>query len=238
MNKTRGIVVRTIKYGETSIITDIFTEDKGLATFIAGSVRTARSRMPMALFHPLSSVELICYWKADVTAMHRLKECRADMVRTGIPFDLARGAVALFMAEVLRKCLQTGETNEALFEYVSETIHYLDSTSDPISHIHLHFLANLTTHLGFLPQTDLPGRYFDLREGAVVEQAPLHGQYMSAEEMERLEHLLEMPLEQAHTLQIPRAERKILLQKFLTYYQLHQPGFDQINTPDVLDAVF
>lgn len=52
MLHTRGIVFRTVKYGETSVITDVFTEEKGLLTFIAGSVRAARSRMPFGLFHP------------------------------------------------------------------------------------------------------------------------------------------------------------------------------------------
>lgn len=34
--KTRGIVFRSVKYGESSVIADIFTEEKGLHTFIAG----------------------------------------------------------------------------------------------------------------------------------------------------------------------------------------------------------
>ena len=237
MKKTRGIVIRTLKYGETSIIADIFTADRGLATFIVGSVRTARSRMPMALFHPMSAVELVCYWKSDITAMHRMKECRADIVRTGIPFDLHRGAVALFMAEILRKCLQTGEPNDILFDFLTETLAYLDTTPHPISHIHLHFLVHLAAHLGFQPQTDEPGHYFDLREGSTTDIMPIHGQYMAAEETTRMAALLDLSIEEAYTLHIPRANRKILLQKLLAYYQLHLPGFDQIHTPDILDAV-
>jgi DNA repair protein RecO (recombination protein O) len=224
--KSRGIVIRTIKYGETSIITDIFTEDKGLATFIGGSVRTARSRMPMGLFQPMSPVEFICYWKADVTAMHRLKECRPDVVRTGIPFDLGRGSVALFMAEVLRKCLQTGEVNADLFEYLTDTLNYLDVTQNPISHIYLHFLVQLSGHLGFHPQMDEGGVYFDLREG------------ISKEETKKLIALSTCDLSEVHHLQFSRADRKVMLQKLLLYYQLHIPGFDNIHTPDVLENVF
>ncbi len=237
MQTTRGIVIRTIKYGETSIITDIFTEDRGLATFIVGSVRTARSRMPLGLFQPMSAVELVCYWKNDVTAMHRMKECRADVVRTGIPFDLHRGAVALFMAEILRKCLQTGEPNQSLFEFLTDTLHYLDTTDQPIAHVHLHFLVQMSAHLGFQPQADEQARYFDLREGNTTDIKPIHGQFLTAEDTVRVLTLLEMPVEAAHTLDIPRAERKILLKRLLLYFQLHLPGFDGVNTPDVLDSV-
>jgi DNA repair protein RecO (recombination protein O) len=236
--KSRGIVIRTIKYGETSIITDIFTEDKGLATFIGGSVRTARSRMPMGLFQPMSPVEFICYWKSDVTAMHRLKECRPDVVRTGIPFDLGRGSVALFMAEVLRKCLQTGEVNTDLFEYLTNTLYYLDSTQNPISHIYLHFLVQLSGHLGFHPQMDEEGVYFDLREGATTDVQPIHGQSLSKEETKKLVALSTCDLSEVHHLQFSRADRKAMLQKLLLYYQLHIPGFDNIHTPDVLENVF
>ena len=52
--KTRGIVFRAVKYGETSVIADIFTEEKGLCSFIGGGVRSARARMPFNLFQSMT----------------------------------------------------------------------------------------------------------------------------------------------------------------------------------------
>ena len=69
MLKTKGIVFRTVKYGETSVITDIFTEEKGLHTFIGGGVRSAKARMPYSLFQPMMVVELVAYYKDDPNRM-------------------------------------------------------------------------------------------------------------------------------------------------------------------------
>jgi DNA repair protein RecO (recombination protein O) len=239
MLHTQGIVIRTIKYGETSIIADIFTEEKGLCTFIGGSVRTARSRMPFSLFQPMTVIDMVSYWKDDTSALHRLKECKAGRVWTGIPFDLRKGAVALFIAEVMRKCLHEGNNNEALYGDLLDILQFLDATTGPVSNIHLHFLVHLAGHLGFQPQVDTPKSmpFFDLKEGEVVAQTPLHGQYMTAQETVNLTAFCNTPLEEAALLQMPYADRKTLLTKLLLYYQLHVPGFDEIHTPAVLEMV-
>ena len=105
--ETIGIVFRTVKYGETSVIADIFTAEKGLHTFIAGNVRSAKARMPFNLFQPMMVVEMVAYYRDDPTALNRLKELRAGEIWKAIPFDIRRGAVALFMAEICRKSIQS-----------------------------------------------------------------------------------------------------------------------------------
>lgn len=239
MLHTQGIVIRTIKYGETSIIADIFTEEKGLCTFIGGSVRTARSSMPFSLFQPMTVIDLVSYWKDDINALHRLKECKASLVWTGIPFELKKGAVVLFMAEVLRKCLHAGDNNEVLYEDLLRILHFLDETPGPVANIHLHFLTQLAGHLGFQPQVDedtaMP--FFDLKEGAVTDLAPLHGQYMGARETENLTALCSVSLAEGAALEMSYNDRKTLLSKLLLYFQLHVPGFDEIHTPAVLEMV-
>lgn len=240
MLQTKGIVIRTLRYAETSVITDIFTEEKGLCTFIAGGVRKARSNMPFSLFQAMTPVEIISYWKEDPDALQRLKECRAEQVLTSIPFDLGKGAVALFMAEVLRKCLHPGAEQPELFAYLKETIEFMDATQLPVAHIHLHFLANLTEFLGFQPQlpTNSASQFFDLKEGKTSNYQPLHGFFIPPEQTRQLAALLELPIEQTHTLQLTAANRKNLMQKLIQYYQLHITGFGEIKTPEVLEMVF
>jgi len=129
--KTTGIVFRSVKYAETSVIADIFTEDKGLHTFIAGGVRSARARMPYSLFQPMMVVDLVAYYRDDPNAMNRLREMRVAEVWQRIPFDIRRGAVALFMAEICRKCIQETEENRELFHFLIHTLRWLDQTSLP-----------------------------------------------------------------------------------------------------------
>jgi DNA repair protein RecO (recombination protein O) len=236
---SRGIVFRTVKYGETSVIADIFTEEKGLQTFIGGSVRTAKSRMPFNLFQPMSVVELVASYRSDGQRLHRLKEVRAAEIFTAIPFEIRRGAVALFMAEISRKCIHDHESNPALFDFLLDYLRLLDRTPHPIANLHLHFLLHLSGFLGFQPEHEQEEAvYFDLKEGVFVEFAPAHPYFLDPEDAGWVSRLLACEAETCHELPIPRATRKRVQQRLLQFYQFHVPGFDGLNTPDVLDLVF
>lgn len=236
--KTRGIVFRTVKYGETSVIADIFTEDQGLHSFIAGGVRTAKTRMPFGLFQPMMVVDMVSYFR-EGGGLNRLKECRAAEVFAAIPFDVRRGAVALFLAEICRKSIHEGEPNPELFDFLLENLHWLDATPHPIANLHLHFLLHFSGFMGFQPQVEPEAGevFFDLKEGQFGPVPPLHPLYLDPDASERLLALLHAPLAEAHTVPLSRPERKALLQQLLQFYQLHVPGFTDVNTPDVLEMV-
>ena len=238
MLKTRGIVFRSVKYGETSVIADIFTEEKGLCSFIGGSVRTARAKMPYNLFQPMMVVELVAYHR-EGAGVSRLKELRASEVWTGIPFDLKRGAVALFMAEVCRNAIHEEEEHRELFDFILENLRWLDVSPQPLANLHLHFLLALSGLLGFQPlPPEEPGElFFDLREGVFSPVPPPHALIMEPDQVQQMRFLMDAPLESAHELSIPRAQRKSLLSKLLQYYQLHLPGFREVHTPEILEMV-
>lgn len=235
---TRGIVFRSLRYGETSVIADIFTEDKGLRGFIAGGVRTAKARMSYGLFQPMTVVDLVAYFRDDHDHLNRLKEVRAAGVFSAIPFDIRRGAVALFMAEICRKSIHPGEENPELFEFLLDNIRWLDTTAEPIANLHLHFLLHLSAFLGFQPQDEPDGEvFFDLKEGVFSPVPPPHAFYLEPAQAMPLLDLLHVPLEQCHVVRLGRPERKALLRGLLQFYQLHLPGFEEINTPEILEMV-
>src|SRR5580700_1042763 len=55
IHKTKGIVLRTVKYGETSVIVSIYTELFGLQSYIINGIRTSSKKKGSAkgnLFQP------------------------------------------------------------------------------------------------------------------------------------------------------------------------------------------
>ena len=73
VQKTRGIVFRFTKYGETSIIVTIFTEAFGLQSYIVNGVRSKSSKNKIALYQPLTLLELVVYHR-DGANIERIKE--------------------------------------------------------------------------------------------------------------------------------------------------------------------
>ena len=120
LHKTRGIVLRTVKYGETSLIVTIFTDLFGIQTYLINGVRasTKKGSGKANLFQPTAILDLIVYHN-DLRNLQRMKEFRWGHLYQNIFSDIKKNAVSLFMVELLAKCLKQPEANEDLFSFVA-----------------------------------------------------------------------------------------------------------------------
>ncbi|MFK7936188.1 MAG: DNA repair protein RecO [Saprospiraceae bacterium] len=236
--KTRGIIFKAIKYSETSMIVDIYTEEKGLRKYIISGVRSKRAKVSASLLQAMTLVDLVVYHRED-REMTRIKEIRPAFIFQTIPFDIQRGAVGLFMIEVAQKAIRESEENYHLFQFLFESFAYLDRTEDSIANLHIHFLLELTTFLGFMPgeicSEEQP--YFNLKDGVFVTYAPTHRHYLSKEDSAVLYQLLETAQRNCHQVRMNREMRKSLLKNLLIYYQLHIENFPTINSHTILQEV-
>lgn len=236
--KTRGIVLKVIKYGETSVIVDVYTEERGLRKYIMNGVRSKKSRVRTSLLQVMSLVDMVAYDRGDRELNH-IKEIRPAYVYQSVPFNVRKGAIALFMAEVARKTIHDSEENTQLFAFLFDTFCYLDETVQPFGNVHLYFLLGLTAYLGFLPGgeccTATP--LFDMQEGVFVNTVSGHTHYMNAELSQTLSALLHCELETCHEVKMDAAHRRQLLQHLLDYYRLHIDYLSEIHAHQILQEV-
>ena len=237
--KTRGIVFRNQKYGETSVILDVYTEEKGLQSYIVHGVRTTKPKVSASLVQVMSLVELVTDSRDD-RSLHHIKEIRPEVVYQSIPFDLKKGAIGLFMIEMARKSIREIEENRSLFDFLHRSFLFLDQTQQPVANFHLHFLCELAVFLGFHPDgtasADTP--FFDLQEGYFLPTIPHHPYYVDKAHSRLLSRLLESTPETSSGIQLTRPERKALLHHLMDYYRLHIEHFPTIHSYLVLEAVF
>jgi DNA repair protein RecO (recombination protein O) len=236
--KTKGIVFRTKKYSETSVITDIFTEEKGLRSYIINGVRSQKSKVAAGLLQIMSPVELIAYHRED-KEIERLKEIKALHVYHSLPFDVRKSAVGMFMIELARKTIHGQEQHPELFQFLLENFLYLDETKHPFANIHLHFMVSLSGYLGFMPggHYGAESPFFDMQEGIFTELQGPHPHWLSQPMSEKLGLLLLLPLERCHEISFGREERKAFLRNMLHFYRLHIEHFPQINSHEILEEV-
>lgn len=236
--KTRGLIFRATKYGDSSLILEVYTERKGIRKYIVSGVRKARSRTPASLVQPMNLVDLVAY-EREGKDLHRIKEVRPSYVYTRIPFDVFRGTVGLFMLETARNAIREVEDNIALFDFLYDSFHFLDATTGPIGNIHLHFLLELTAHLGFLPSGAYTEQtpFFDLREGTFIPDFPGHKDYLDGQRAELFFGLLHTDREGQGTVKMSRTDRLGLLNALVTFYRYHVEGMREINSLKVLREV-
>src|ERR1044072_9918003 len=97
LHNTKGIVLRTVKYGETSVIVTIFTELFGLQSYIVNGVRssTKKGSGKANLFQPSAILDLVVYHN-ELKNLNRIKEFKWDHLYNHILSDVKKNAVALF----------------------------------------------------------------------------------------------------------------------------------------------
>lgn len=236
--KTRGIVFRAMKYSETSMITDIYTEEKGMRSYLISGVRSKKAKIKASLLQIMSLVDMVAYDRHE-KGLNRVKEMKAAHVYQSLPFKVEKSAVGLFLAEIARKAIREPEENKQLFEFLYNIFLYLDSTSQPIGNVHLWYLLKLSTFLGFMPGGEWNEHtpFFDLQEGIFVEEPPLHAHFLKQDESQLIHELLDIKLAEVHNFSIKREERKVLLNHLINYYRLHIENLPDIHAHIVLQEV-
>ena len=236
--KTRGIIFRSIKYSETSIIADIFTEEKGLLSFIISGVRSKKAKVGASLLQVMTLVDVVAYFRENKD-LHRIKEIKVEHVYTSLPFDVVKGAVGLFMVELARKTIKESEANQKLFTFLFEAFRLLDITENPVSNLHLSFMVELSAFLGFMPSGNYSEGtpFFDLEEGVFVEESPFHANHLNKNQSLLFSQFLNTAIWESHTIKMDRASRKELLNNLLQFYRLHIEDFQKINAHQILEEV-
>jgi DNA repair protein RecO (recombination protein O) len=237
--KTRGIVFRHLKYSETSVITDIFTEEAGLITFIVSGVRTPKAKISANLLQVGSLVELVAYHQPE-KSINRLKEIQAGYIYSSLPFDVHKSSIGIFMLEVARRAIREQEANPPLFQYLWDIFTFLDAEKSAYANLHLSYLAHLTHYLGFMPTDDAGknGIVFDMKEGLFIENGG--NQYVMSPQMTYIfRGLLRYDWRESYLINgLTRETRRLMLQDLLTFYRLQIDNFPEIQSMKIYQEIF
>lgn len=238
LHKTRGIVLKTTDYSESSIIVQVFTERFGMQSYLINGAKKPRAKIRQNMLQPLHLLEMVVYHKPSGN-IQRIKELKNSPAFTDIPYNVAKRSLAFFLNEVLYKSIKQQTEDEAVFDYIFYAIELLDRTQDGLANFHLFFLLRLSQFLGFYPQQSDAGYsdYFDLHTGSYTRSAPAHTFVLQPPHTAHWTALLKSNFENLQKLKIPAAERRILLEKILDYYRLHIDSFGEIKSHHVLEEI-
>ena len=240
--KTKGIVLRNIKYGETSLVVTMFTELFGMQTYLVNGVRMSPKKgTPKALlFQPAAILELVAYHN-DFNNLQRLKEYKWEFLYQHVLSDVHKNAVALFMVELLGKCLKQPEPNPDLFYFTEDALHHLDVASSAVTgNFPLFFALHLAVFFGFRINDEFSSEkhFLDLEEGRFVEDQPIHQYYLIDREAAAVSEILK--IQQPHELEqvyLNQDMRRRILHGLEQFYVLHVPEFGTMRTLPVLREI-
>lgn len=242
LHKTKGIVVRVVKYGETSVIVTVFTELFGIQSYIVNGVRTSSKKGSgkANLFQPAAILDLVVYHN-ELKNIQRIKEFKWSHLYQHLFFDVTKNAVALFMIELLQKTLKQPESNADLFYFIEDAFLHLDTADEQmVGNYPLYFAIHLSGFFGFR-FSDLYSDHrniLDLQEGEFVHDIPPHAYHLHTPYSYITSQLLKvMQPNELRELKLNQETRRILLQSYQTFYALHIQDFGTMKTFPVLQQI-
>lgn len=242
LHKTKGIVLRTVKYGETSLVVTIFTELFGVQSYLVNGVRTSTKKGTgkANVFQPAAMLDLVVYHN-ELKHLNRIKEFKWATIYQQVFSNVPKNAVALFMTELLTKCLKQPEANAGLFHFIEDCFMQLDKSSGTVmANLPLFFSLHLPFHFGFRITDNYSSQncFLDLQEGLFVSKQPHHPHFLEDKKAAVTSQLLQvMQPEELEDIKLNHDFRRHLLQRYEDYYRLHIQDFGTMKSLPVLREV-
>ena len=235
LHKTRGIVLKVTDYQEASVIVQLFTEKFGMQSYIINGVKKPKAKISRNMLQPLHLLDMVVYHK-PAGGVQRVKELKNSPVLQTIPYDVVKSSIAMFLNEVLYKSIKQQSPDEQLFNYIFNSIEWLDNRAQHLVNFHLVFLTSLTRYLGFYPDDSAAAEYFDMDNGVFTRYKP-EGQFLSPPHTQNFNKLLKYNYEDMQQLNFSNDERRYLINKLMDYYAMHIEGFGNVRSNEILEEV-
>lgn len=238
---TEAIVISHIKYGETSIIVQAFTELFGMQSYIIKGVRTNSKKGSSKLnyFFPGSCLSMVVYHNPH-KQLQFVKEYSFSFLSTQSNFSVVKNAIVTYMVELLKHCLKQPENNPSLFYLVKNSLQLVNNESQhAIANLSIWYSLQVANLLGFgLDPTEAEAEYLDLQEGTFTNIMPNHTHFLQGNETQVMANFcLADNWESIVNIKLNKQLRQHILQHIQIFFQLHVEGFGGLKSLSILGEI-
>jgi len=149
--KTRAIVLRSRRLGETSKLVTLYTEDHGKLKVTAKGARQPKSKFGAAL-ELMTQVQAVCYLR-DERDLQTLSDC--DMLRASPPMagDLERLSFGSAACELIDHLTIEGEPNPRLYQCLAGVLRALGEVEPAqVEAVFWYYQLRVVEALGYRPE--------------------------------------------------------------------------------------
>ena len=241
LHKTKAIILRTTKYGETSLICQVFTEIFGLQSYLIKGVRSSRSRAQRAIIlHAASELDMIVYHQPHKN-FQIVKEYQVADMKVHLQQDVLKNWITLFAMEVLMQFLTQDNPQPVLFHFCKSYLHHLcHLASGHLSNMPLFFLLQAGKLSGYqvsgIFSDNTP--HIDLQEGRFSETQAHFPPFIDLAEVKLMSSLNQSEaVADIIGVKMDNITRRNILHNFLAFFRLHEPHFRELKSLPVLSAI-
>lgn len=232
--KTNGIILQNTKFQDSKNILKIYTLQHGIQSYLVNVGRSKTSKIKSAHVAGLNQIEFIEQIK-KTRSVQLISDIHVTYIYQNLFSNPIKNTIAIFLNEVLIKALKEQPVNEELYTFISESLMVFDDNNYEATNFHLHFLIELSKHLGFYPNNNYSQQncLFDLQDGVFTPHVPTHLHYTDSE----LSFHLSKLLNDKSNFTCNAKTRADLLNTLLLFYRLHIPNFGEVKSIQILKEI-
>ena len=228
---TEAIILKSIKYSDSSKILSIFTRDFGRLSVIAKGARQTKSKFGAAL-EPMS-VSNVCFYKKANRDLHTLSSADIVMNSNNINDSLEHLGCGLLILESIIQTIVENEINITLFDLLKSTLAELNNKKDNPFSLFTAFEINLIHNLGFSMNFDYnmsnnmnkkSHYYFSLENGNIINEDISNSKFFfrfDSDVLAFLNKIENISINVVSEFNIPTNYRKQIKDFFVSYFSFH-----------------
>lgn len=238
---TKGIVLRIVKYGETSIICSVFTELLGLQSYLVKGVRSEKKQSSKGnIFRPGNILDLQVYHQQDKNLQY-IREFQLGYFYRTIGESVIKNTILIFAIDVLNNLVQTPDAQEALFEFTTHFLESIDNATDnDMANMPIFFLKEAAKLTGYAISENYSETecYLNTYEGRFQsspgQAIPVFDKALS---FQCHQLISECEMQGIIKINIAAADRKAIMDGYLHFLQWHDKSFKPLRCLPVLEAI-
>lgn len=230
--KSRAIALSYIKHGESAIIAKVFTEEKGLQSFIIKGVRDKKSKKNLGLFQALQLSNINATYLPKKSLQY-LTDISLLNSQTQKGINMKKNFLSLFVAEITSKILHENEVDKPLFQFLWNLKNALASSSEIDPNFPILFMIDLSKYMGFYPlNKEKNSIYFNLELGEFTNSTEQLNYYINQENSHYFKALLNK-----QKITIAYDNRNQLLLDLIDYYKLQHHELKNITSHLIIESL-
>ena len=226
---TNAIVLKTIPYGDTSVISRLFTESEGKVSVMAKGAWRKKSTTG-AVLEPMNHIHLQYYHK-ESREIQILKDCGFSTKYTHIRNNLHRTLFGFSIVEILDKSTLDNNPFPILYRLGWRALEKLNDKNSDVLFVFVFFLYQLSLRIGFMPEinqcrkcnSQLSCCIFDEHLGELIclECSPKGKLQLEEKNMAFLRKLVSLHLDDMETIRADRHSVLHAIQFLNNFIQFH-----------------
>jgi len=231
---TDGIVLKHTLFGDNDIIVQILTKKLGLVSFI---VKGGKKSNKKKYLQPLMLISIS--FKNKNKNLQYLNKIQLHEVSSVILNNYEKRILALFLCEIINKCLQEGVVEDGTYNFIYKQIKWLNQRSNSAKYFELWFLANFTKLLGISPNQ------FDIKKQNITHFNIKTASFLNSEKEGSwdkksslfLYELLNINPEKLKNFSLNKNLSKFVLTELVNYYSYHLNDLKLNNCLNVYNSL-